>query len=556
MIPRRCRSRPFKAGLAVLMIAALALSLAPAVLAQETGVGPLAPDIDLAVKPDVGVLNDGTQEIGIYWRISGFTGPPDYYTLKLYPPGEWPAGTPMLSETSQGGADFPDIDGELAAGLLVFNEENTQPTGDPYEWPDPSEPYWHYWLVPENAPVGIWTAEIEVFTDDNIQMDFAVTLFSVEQATGDLQICKYNDENGNGVNDGEPLLTGWSFVVTGPAGDPVVINVTDGGLNDDDGFADGCALLQDLPIGDYTVTEVLPASGWRCTDPPSGLTKNAVITSDVLTEVQFGNTGVGDLLICKYNDENGNTVRDGGEPLLPGWTFEVSGPEYEGMLTLIVTDGDGNDDDGFVNGCILLSEIACGDYTVVEQLPASGWLCTDPGAGLTKIANVECDTTTEVEFGNMEQLCELWIFKYEEMYDDAAGSPGNPGTYDAGIDQPLNNWRFRVDGPEGVVPGPGGEPYHYTGVDGYIRLVGIQCGEYTVTETLKSGWRNTEPGGDPPYQRTVMTEMGGAVPQLDFGNKPIEFVPSVTQWGIIAMVLAFGAGLVWVSRRRLAGRTS
>ena len=68
-------------------------------------------------------------------------------------------------------------------------------------------------------------------------------------------------------------------------------------------------------------------------------------------------------------------MRDGGEGLLTGWSFQVVGPEYPTGIT--ATDGGAYDEDG-LNGCVLLNDIAVGLYTVTEVLKTD-WKCTDPG---------------------------------------------------------------------------------------------------------------------------------------------------------------------------------
>jgi cysteine-rich repeat protein len=82
---------------------------------------------------------------------------------------------------------------------------------------------------------------------------------------GTLQVCKYNDSNASGTNNGESALAGWTMTLSST--DPNFVSSSqvttlDGG---------GCVTWSDLPGGDqiiYTVTETASSSSlWLNTDP-------------------------------------------------------------------------------------------------------------------------------------------------------------------------------------------------------------------------------------------------------------------------------------------------
>jgi len=93
---------------------------------------------------------------------------------------------------------------------------------------------------------------------------------------------------------------------------------------------------------------------------------------------------------------------------------------------------------------------------------------------------------------------------------------------------------------------------------GYIVVQDLIPGSYNVTE--KTGppapagwaWVNT----DPPSGKTKpATVPSGGMDEVWFGNWLVErMVPTLGQWGIIAMSTVFAAMLVWfgLRRRRLA----
>jgi hypothetical protein len=108
--------------------------------------------------------------------------------------------------------------------------------------------------------------------------------------------------------------------------------------------------------------------------------------------------GEGCLQICKFEDANVNGIWDAGEPGLPNWRFEVTGPDgYDEWWT---TESD---------GCVMLSGLASGMYTVTEELKA-GWYNTRPGGNppYQQTANVQAGTEcARVEFGNREEIKDI-----------------------------------------------------------------------------------------------------------------------------------------------------
>lgn len=82
---------------------------------------------------------------------------------------------------------------------------------------------------------------------------------------GSLQACKIFDQNGDGVVDeGEPGIEGWKFVLTGIDASETPVGPTEAFTG-----ADGCVTFDALLPGTYTVTEVLPNAEWEATGPTS-----------------------------------------------------------------------------------------------------------------------------------------------------------------------------------------------------------------------------------------------------------------------------------------------
>jgi hypothetical protein len=137
--------------------------------------------------------------------------------------------------------------------------------------------------------------------------------------------------------------------------------VTDGGAHDSDP-SDGVVLLEDVPVGTYTITEY--------SAPPGYTGDNIVNVFDVTPNATVPVTWVDKpvtVVICrveirKMDEEN---------KLLGGATFRVS-PNPYGAGDLLVTDGGARDSDP-IPGIVLLEDVPVGTYIVTENVAPSGY---------------------------------------------------------------------------------------------------------------------------------------------------------------------------------------
>ncbi len=194
---------------------------------------------------------------------------------------------------------------------------------------------------------------------------------------GTLTACKYEDDNANGTDDGEPKLAGWSLTISPVSGAPEgATQVTD---------SSGCVTWTNLVPGAYSVTEAAPSSGnpWFNTDPaitqsgqpcliqaggcPSPTKTDINVISAQTTTVEFGNIQSAQITVCKYEDLNANGANDN-EPPLSGWSMSVAG----------TTSGVGTTDS---TGCTSFIVLPIGKYQAAEllQLGPPAWFNTDPG---------------------------------------------------------------------------------------------------------------------------------------------------------------------------------
>jgi len=514
------------------------IGIVPVILALSIGL--LAGGVALAEDDDVepqatatgtvnpnDVTNDGASVLHFSWDIYDWLGTAAYYTFQVNVRGD--PDNPLYIQASDDkivtppGQDFPsgdismdlqDVDGIVGAPDVHIRQ------------PDYTEPnITHDWIVRETIAPGLYAAWVNLYLYDPDTPGQpaaepaagAYIPFTIMQAQGYLRVIKLDYIT-------KAPLNNWEFKVY-EAGTP---NLVGTGLTGTAGNPTGEYTFT-LDVGDYDVAETI-WTDWVCMVPgPSGEMEDVTVSFNATVTVTFENqANVGNLTIIKYEDFNGNGSHDGGEALLDGWSFSISGP----------ASGSGTTSGG---GYLTFTGIPVGDYTVTETSVPAGWRCTDPGGtppyektGIT----VSTGATTEVYFGN-QQLGNLLIFKYEDIN-------GN-GTYD-GADTPAANWGFTVDG-----MGP-----YFTDGTGYVTVPDLVPGSYTVREVSGPppdpgfSWKCTDPGSG--KQKTATVPSGG-MDEVWFGNQQIPHeVPTLGQWGIIAMSTVFVAMLVWfgVRRRRLA----
>ncbi|MBS0470362.1 MAG: hypothetical protein JSR60_04760 [Proteobacteria bacterium] len=301
-------------------------------------------------------------------------------------------------------------------------------------------------------------------------------------------IHKFNDLNGNGIRNGvEPGLAGWVFTIFSPAFGPYVLVPT--GTN---GVCGGA----NFPPGTYTVTET-PQAGWIPTSP-GGQTQTITIVPGQDVTLFFGNrnlqlNGPGAVCISKYNDLNGNGLRDGGEPGLAGWIFTIRNAGGS------IIDFGSSD----ANGVYCSHPIPAGPITVQETMQ-SGWVNTDPGGTLpSKTTTIIAANTVYLSFGNQQpppkgQIC---VSKYFDANAD--------GIYNAG-ETLLSGWHFNITGPSGPIT-------LTTDATGHACTpISLPLGNYVVSEVMQPGWLNTQPGGSSPHLNVAVVQGPGTV--LAFGN--------------------------------------
>ena len=217
-----------------------------------------------------------------------------------------------------------------------------------------------------------------------------VSFTVVAQATGSVTGVKFHDRDQDGIRDaGEEGLAGWTiFLDTNSnalldTGEPNT--VTD---------ADGRYTLANLAPGAFRVHEVVQP-GWRATvDDCFDVT---IIAGQTATQ-DFANFLAAEIRGTKFNDLNGNGVRDTGEAGLADWTIflDMNG---NGVFDPLVDPFDLTT----AEGTYALVNLFPGTYTVREVLQA-GWTQTAPSAGFYTVTLIEGQVVTGRDFGNVQNV--------------------------------------------------------------------------------------------------------------------------------------------------------
>jgi hypothetical protein len=199
--------------------------------------------------------------------------------------------------------------------------------------------------------------------------------------------------------------------------------------------------------------------------------------------------------VRKFNDENGNGIKDGGETEITGtWNVQIWDPSmvsiYNGTMPAII------------------DVAVAGTFTATETLKAGWEVTTPPGSpSVTQTFDIPADKDV-VWFGNYQIPPEgdLLIHKYIDTNGDGVDNDGLNGV----------GWTFNIYGPDNPVALYSS---NQTDANGDILLTGMPVGQYKVVETLMAGdpvWKCTDPGAGLSVTVNVLSL---TQTDVDFGNQ-------------------------------------
>ncbi len=274
----------------------------------------------------------------------------------------------------------------------------------------------------------------------------------------------FKDTNMNGLPDsGEPALSGWIINLKKPDGSDM--SITSG--------SDGTYRFDNLEPGTYTLTGNLQI-GWTETAPTAD-SYTVTLTDSSVSDLNFGRMTGLSISGVKFNDLDGDSVRDSNEPGLAGWTINLVG------AASMETRADGS---------YSFTNLAPGTYTVTESGKPE-WAQTAPTSGSYSVMLTDSSVIGR-DFGNWKQMA-------------VSGR-----VYSKDDNQGLAGWTVRLKRTGNS------EVSSTTGSDGSFSFSALSPGKYTLAEDLQPGWSAGDPLSGSRSIELTDSDLSGQ----DFGNIP------------------------------------
>ena len=370
--------------------------------------------------------------------------------------------------------------GDLSAftgtnGLVVFND---LPAGN-------------YTVREIQQPGFIQTTPTEIAVNLTQGEDESVNIGNALD-NGSITVFKFNDENLNGVFDGnETPLSGFNIYLDLNNND-----ILDAGDLSAFTGTNGLVVFNDLPAGNYTVREIQQPGFIQTT--PTEIAVNLTQGED--ESVNIGNAlDNGSITVFKFNDENLNGVFDGNETPLSGFNIYLDLNNND-----ILDAGDLSAFTG-TNGLVVFNDLPAGNYTV-REIQQPGFIQTTPTEIVVNLAQGANQT---VNVGNFQepQLGGIIGEKFEDIDGDGIRDFGEPG---------IEGFIIYVDLDEDGVRDVG-EPFAETGDTGGYFIPNLEPATYQVREEQQAGFIATT-----PELLVVPVGPGEIVDNIDFGNREEE----------------------------------
>jgi hypothetical protein len=192
-----------------------------------------------------------------------------------------------------------------------------------------------------------------------------------------------------------------------------------------------------------------------------------------------------------FNDQNGDGIRESGEPALTGWIIDLKDSSGN-ILQTAPTDGSGN---------YTFAGVGSGTFTVAEEAQA-GWVQTSSPATYSLTLSSGMNVTGQ-DFGNF-QLAQASGTVYNDQNDNHIQDTGEPGL--AGVTIQLD-----------------GSPVATTDSTGAYTITGIGPGKHIISEVIPAAYMATAPGSGsaaftPTSGSTTTTNFADALPTMTKDN--------------------------------------
>ncbi|MBK9078705.1 MAG: hypothetical protein IPL91_06005 [Hyphomicrobium sp.] len=374
------------------------------------------------------------------------------------------------------------------------------------------------YVVKEIVPAGSGTAisttsEFTIESGDTVKLGYVFGNYEETSLNG----YKYHDLNADGDRDAEDVgLGGWTINLYK---DGVFVKsvVTADGSTD----ANGDGTIDANDVGYYAFTGLAPGNYTTAEAQQAGWSQSGFSTAETLTSGErdtygndFGNYQKGKITGEKYIDNDANGCYSSCDVLKAGWSVslynDVNGDgKYDGGDTLVTTTTTN------AYGTYTFDALDPGKYVVVESTPAGWYTKANSEYGVTiESGETYGDSSDEkTDFFNYQLGCLSGYKYYDKNHDgcrDKNGADNVLGTKDDEVG--LAGWTIQLF-KDGVFTGKTA----VTDANGFYKFTGLEPGNYTTQEVLKSGWVQTDPSSAETLKSGEYDRYGN-----DFGNyKPI-----------------------------------
>ena len=248
------------------------------------------------------------------------------------------------------------------------------------------------------------------------------------------------------VGPDKALLAGSEWTLAGPKGS---FTVVDNGINDDDPV-EGQLKVDELNMGEYTLTETKAPAGFQLNDQP--FTATLVIgTNETASFGAVENTPVLGSVAWNKVDAAGGALA-GSE-----WKLTGSGGD------VAVVDNGSNDEDPAV-GALKVSKLALGDYTLVETKAPAGYVLDETAHQVTITEGAGANVT----LGDVVNKPIVGSVAWNKVDSDGQALAGS-------------EWKLSgADGDLAVVDNGSNDA---DPADGALKVLDLPLGDYTLVET-------------------------------------------------------------------------
>jgi uncharacterized surface anchored protein len=264
--------------------------------------------------------------------------------------------------------------------------------------------------------------------------------------------------------------------------------------------AGGNFTFASVPFGTFTLNETVPAGFAQTVPPPPGtLSATINLAQMTVSGLLFGNRALGQMVSgVKFNDVNGNGVRDTDEPGLAGVTIQLT----DAASTVRTTTTD-------ASGAFSFTGLAAGSYVVSEVVP-TGFRQTAPAAPGTFPATVtETQGVTGLLFGNQAITIGSGTISGRKILDLNAN-----GIFD-GNDRGFEGIVFELRDPNGNLVAS-----TTSDASGNFTFANLAAGTYVLSEILPENFFQTFPGTQgAPGTYTITLTSGQTATGFLFLNK-------------------------------------